>query len=496
MSQQIPPIERIPPEILSNIFVVACNQPLLLPFDGRQIHWVIGCVCEKWKAISLSEPLLWNDLNMCTEYDVEEDRAELIQGLKEIAPLSNGSLSLYLYYGDHEPDTLTQIILPYLPRVRSLALSIPYFTTAELSSFPPESFMSLEEFTLSPFHRRQSQGESDIFQHLEVFSCMKNLTKLAIHLSSHHSGIDNLVQTKFIPWNQLTELQISQVQDIEGLLCTLRLCGSLVHLMCGPASDLDEISFPSATMDPILPRLKSLTLRRYLYLPLYWERLKTLYISTDTWESLYNVLQRTASLEKLTISLPDSLLTRPTSICRLQSLETLEIVTMPGWMAEYFELPQLSELRQLRGPMSLAGEIQIHDLISRSSCLLRKLVSQTLQYPSIHETSWYTLFASQPTLREIHLPNVTLDEITSNGIAGGSILPALRVLYVKVESLTSFVDMVENCVKMGGMLRDAYGYYYQPVSKDEFLRARDKLAHLNTTIGSSFGLKIPDIYLV
>ncbi|KAF9461002.1 hypothetical protein BDZ94DRAFT_1222079, partial [Collybia nuda] len=54
------PQKRVPPEILSEIFLLCLSgAPVSLFPQLHSAPWVFGRVCSRWRAVSLSEPRLW-----------------------------------------------------------------------------------------------------------------------------------------------------------------------------------------------------------------------------------------------------------------------------------------------------------------------------------------------------------------------------------------------------------------------------------------------------
>ena len=79
------PIRRVPPEILSDIFL-ACLPPVRLiqqpqpessVFDVKSPPWVFGHVCGQWRAVALSSPRLWSSVSV----DANKDRTNMTSAL-------------------------------------------------------------------------------------------------------------------------------------------------------------------------------------------------------------------------------------------------------------------------------------------------------------------------------------------------------------------------------------------------------------------------------
>jgi F-box-like len=67
------PHKKFPAEILSKIFLDACeNRPLLLPPHARTRPWATSQVCARWRRVALNEPLMWNDLSIVTDRRIGE----------------------------------------------------------------------------------------------------------------------------------------------------------------------------------------------------------------------------------------------------------------------------------------------------------------------------------------------------------------------------------------------------------------------------------------
>ncbi|KAJ7457829.1 hypothetical protein FB451DRAFT_589278 [Mycena latifolia] len=66
------PLRRFPPDLLAKIFVICVANEPFTRLDSRTAPWVLGKVCSRWRAIALSTPSLWSEIDISLDpYDAK-----------------------------------------------------------------------------------------------------------------------------------------------------------------------------------------------------------------------------------------------------------------------------------------------------------------------------------------------------------------------------------------------------------------------------------------
>lgn len=55
------PVRRIPPEIISEIFLHTCGYRYDV-FNSREGPWVLGQICSRWRAVALNCSTIWSSM--------------------------------------------------------------------------------------------------------------------------------------------------------------------------------------------------------------------------------------------------------------------------------------------------------------------------------------------------------------------------------------------------------------------------------------------------
>ncbi|KAJ7726391.1 hypothetical protein B0H16DRAFT_1894815 [Mycena metata] len=70
------PVRRIPPEVLTHIFLLSAPSLQELKFGTwydllEQSPWTLGRICRRWRAVALASPAIWSTIIIHGEYDAE-----------------------------------------------------------------------------------------------------------------------------------------------------------------------------------------------------------------------------------------------------------------------------------------------------------------------------------------------------------------------------------------------------------------------------------------
>ncbi|KAG6827983.1 hypothetical protein H0H92_009747 [Tricholoma furcatifolium] len=299
----ISPQERIPPELLAEIFTYAFDSPRGLQFPVRvsQIPWVVGLVCTRWREISRAEPRLWSKVYISVGDRLEQENA--ISFLQSMPPV--GALSMILYWNSVCVDRdLSPLIALYFTRSTELRLFITGHVLDQIATFESSTFEKIVDLEVSVTFGDEPK-DSNKLQRMDIFGHMKHLRRLAFR--SYWDAIGGeIARNPFIPYNELTHLDLLGVEfkDARELVSLLRLCLSVTSLHC-PWLNPTVVLLP-VIEEELLPCLTSVFIGQLIVwgLLIPWRRLITLSLFTlsrITTDELLDILEMTPCLADLTI---------------------------------------------------------------------------------------------------------------------------------------------------------------------------------------------------
>jgi hypothetical protein len=257
----IPPIDNLPNELLVDIFLWCFPRGTEFPVVRRRSPLVLCAVCSRWKAIAHSIPHLWN--NVVLRGPTYGTRNATVDGVTQWFSRSSNSLRTLHIHGEYffipnfRPNGTAQhitnnLILPNAPRLRELAI----FSVASFAPHlkgPIVPFDALETLHLGD----ETNYDRYAFDVITVFNPL-HLPSLRAYIHTSH-GCDKytIPMPPFIPWQQLTFLDLSRAKismktcwDVlfkchRLTKCMLQL-ESQPHRPSSPThSPLRPISFPS-----------------------------------------------------------------------------------------------------------------------------------------------------------------------------------------------------------------------------------------------------------
>ncbi|KAH9475192.1 hypothetical protein JR316_0012303 [Psilocybe cubensis] len=282
------PIGQLPPEILTEIFRLACHTYE----DGGKSHLPLffGRICKEWRDIAWSTPLLWNNLSLRISRKTSKIQAEL---LKDWLPRAQTSpLHINLTVDDEQEMTFCSLrtimevlatrssywrnfssVLPlqcydvlvgnYFPMLSSISLHPP---KGSISTFchPPNMLLSapkLRDVDLSGFNFSATALPWDQLrrfktQFLTVEECLKILQQSPTLKDCH---LENVYSAEIFPASIANPLQ----SHLESLDVTLIKPGavSLLESVTLPFLRKLRIHCVGRPGSFILPALASLVLR-------------------------------------------------------------------------------------------------------------------------------------------------------------------------------------------------------------------------------------------
>ncbi|KAJ6471663.1 hypothetical protein C8R47DRAFT_746649 [Mycena vitilis] len=225
------PIRRLPPEILSAIFLLCRDNSLQSDYhftaDPREAPIVLGQVSSGWRSICHGTPLLWDNIRLVSVLAMP--KLPYIQKLLDRSHNLPVSARLASPYKDMlrncpmelPPEPAVALLMGLHGRLRTITLEIP-----TLNLLPPYNLHQREVFpilTSLDIILADPEGQPDVASALNAFSnapCLEHVSLIS-HCIPRHS--QSLVDT--LPWAQLTELLLYMpisLRDVRTILALAR----------------------------------------------------------------------------------------------------------------------------------------------------------------------------------------------------------------------------------------------------------------------------------
>ncbi|KAL0945280.1 hypothetical protein HGRIS_000789 [Hohenbuehelia grisea] len=306
----IPPIHKLPSELLADIFAL-CHAMMEDDPSLGCARVILSHVCPRWRGIILSMPLLWSTINVYGSQDLNRPRVQ--EHLRRSASCLL-SVRIYADKADHVEDSI-ELVVAHAQRLKALHFfMINSHASPNLDLLRTSAFPALE--TLGVSIRNWQQQDADSIFHLLSTSprirslmwdgpgglpsspCWMAFTEIDIWntlsfqdvhtlLSQCHNVVDlqllrvssggPLVNEVMVTLHQLTTLSLRATQPLDDLLDRLRLpslkrlslkynhhnpsydhsCGVLDSLLVRSECTLEELTFrddymPSKALDQLL----------------------------------------------------------------------------------------------------------------------------------------------------------------------------------------------------------------------------------------------------
>ncbi|KAL1693936.1 hypothetical protein GGG16DRAFT_123033 [Schizophyllum commune] len=218
-SLYMPPIDRLPTELLCLIFIFSAHEPYERPYLNRTfVPFKITHVCKLWRAIAVDMSLLWQqfELRPCVEKgnhrELAKICAERASGLGLV--VAYHELSVDEYYGswfnDHTGlprdidfcDCPMDFIIEYIDLIRDLDVSIGETSILRLADEVESPVYMLERLSMTFYC---DLPDPEILVNLYSGPKLVDLS-----WSANESGRDvpHMVECPDAPWRQLVELEL------------------------------------------------------------------------------------------------------------------------------------------------------------------------------------------------------------------------------------------------------------------------------------------------
>nr|GAT45764.1 predicted protein [Mycena chlorophos] len=199
-SQQPSPVHRLPPEVVTEIFLQYIphypHRPRLRDFEESPL--ALTGICGRWRKIALSSPILWKAVEIAeSAYTTDEDR--LTQLIKMFLNRS-GSSTLSIELAGPARNYLVGAILPYMNRVE-------HFKTSAT-----QSILAALEGKLTEVITLEISGYTTGFGASYPVALLKNTSKVQFLSLDSISLISREMHISLqgaVPWNQLHSLALT-----------------------------------------------------------------------------------------------------------------------------------------------------------------------------------------------------------------------------------------------------------------------------------------------
>ncbi|KAK0441780.1 uncharacterized protein EV420DRAFT_1768951 [Desarmillaria tabescens] len=246
-------IHSLPPEILSEIFLLALpsSYSVLEPLHAGP--WLLGRVCRRWQDVAWGYPALWSSFVLIDQeapHRIQEEiGTRMVQ--EALQRTRQSKLSMTIWTGHIFSDTIVETLLQHSRQwedVSFLGPSSSQWTQSLLNSHPIH-FPSLRSLSLAYPH-----SIDDIATTMGVIKDAPNLRCLQLDVRVPNFDLS----TVLFPWSCITHLDMtfSKFNWVGLIVRLLRLCPSLEEL-----KEKSMLRSETTTIAPLtLEKLRSLSL--------------------------------------------------------------------------------------------------------------------------------------------------------------------------------------------------------------------------------------------
>ncbi|KIK62474.1 hypothetical protein GYMLUDRAFT_72703 [Collybiopsis luxurians FD-317 M1] len=249
------PISRLPSELLSYIFLI-CQQ------DFPSFHILASRVCNHWRNLAQSTPLLWADIRIRLDHEsrVPSLLHKLEIWLDRSGPTSPYAVRIYVECKNLDFSSFLKLLTAHISRCYMLYISAALHTRAYLllrqyfeSLYAPQlEYLGLHvNFVDNAPHERVLSATPLIFKEGVPLLRYLSLSGLAAPLCPPSSGTITTLHLDGVHMMALTALNFKEILSATPGLVNLSLLGIIVN----------ESAESSPTSAVKLPRLRSLRFR-------------------------------------------------------------------------------------------------------------------------------------------------------------------------------------------------------------------------------------------
>lgn len=458
-SVALAPHKRLPPEILARCFIETLSGASTVQFPPpftQPSPWNVSQVSAKWRHVAIEEARLWKDVNISTTKipDDPSRHSELASCLSHVLP-PNEPLSISL---PHDPrlsslEFIDKVVIPNLPRLQRLDISLSVSALSRLLQAPPDSLCSLQSVHLLFWGiGEETTSFPEQFGRALILQNTPNLRSLSLSSSGPFT-----IPWQFLPlpWNQLStvvlkQLQIVTVTDVQILL---QRCFRLEKLHVEFNNNKGISVETGGLIGPCnLPHLRDVHLQWLISrsdslapLQLPWAQITTICLQDVMNMALgfeiIDILHKCVGVEHLSLFVGR---TQPQHIpgepLVLPHLKSLKIRVEDTIFIDHLTAPALVVLDICCVAISLPTT-NVSTLILRSQCPLRLFAYQGP--PSSDVAAFERLLATIPSIHTLRLGGSFPDIFTLECIVRRQLLPHLTILTLRMGALNIFLQFLD-----------------------------------------------------
>lgn len=303
----IPFVHRVPPEILSEIFI-ACLPNIEFPVPSpHTAPMLVAQVCGHWRRVSLTTPALWCSMHFITRGRGIQSNTPFFTTLLE----RSGNLSLSLCFSldywnsyDHPSPQVLEAVIPYAHRLENI--------TFHLSAI---SWRSLAELKGRLPHLRKltaSTTKPELFRNnpFDGFSEAPKLNEVALQFPV--AGMN-------LPWTQISGFTFSHQRDFQACVNALHKAIEIDYCAFEDCRFRGAPAFPFTLSLRSLRIFRTIGLFRYINVPMAQEIiLERMHVPH---------MQLLQMFERSSCSLKKLILLDMVSISQIEVIEYLEMLS-------------------------------------------------------------------------------------------------------------------------------------------------------------------------
>lgn len=209
MRGTISTLNRVPPEVLSRIFVHYIGGKLFIPPIPAINPWKLGHVSSYWRKVLWSTPEVWKIIEILPQRNDDTNNIEELLSIRTaIEDIFSRSGTTHSVIVNHQIAPISNLISPLSNRITSLSLN--HLSLNVLDCFvelPRGSWGCLETLDISLCNDRNGLLPHSL---QSSFQSAPNLRVVSITLTGGTSDFA-LPLSPIFPWPQLTHLTITQI---------------------------------------------------------------------------------------------------------------------------------------------------------------------------------------------------------------------------------------------------------------------------------------------
>ncbi|KAL1711155.1 hypothetical protein EV121DRAFT_275113 [Schizophyllum commune] len=205
-------INRLPPEVLSLIFVAAT--PAEPTIYWRYMPLVVSWVCGYWRRVAINAPELWKYLNLvsCSGYHAHRhwDLERMFMRRSKYAGINISYADEFTFLLAHVDDPTEQrclcaldLIMASISETRDLDLGVYRSSIRRLATLPPGAATSLRNLRIK-FYGCEDRAQAKALSSLLSTSPRLQSLSLTSDFLLREASLDNL-----IPWSQLVRVELA-----------------------------------------------------------------------------------------------------------------------------------------------------------------------------------------------------------------------------------------------------------------------------------------------